>query len=406
MPPKLKRFRAYMARWNATDPAYAMEHKFYVPAPGRSIADRIFTHVSLQPSASLAVVGGIGSGKTTQLLVAQQRLAKVRDTATVYVDVSAHQHLGKLKAGVLVVLAGLQLAELLGDVDDPGLKKPIEALRKAAAGYREYYDPNDSDPSDYEYDDVDGYSSVDVPAAITPPLPPLESTVERYLEHVTKLKSAFAAKANLVVLFDSLDRLSDLELFATLVEQDVRGMKEAGIGVVAVGPLRVVFGAHRATLERFDEYLHLPTVDAEKSPEGRQFLTDVLAKRVPSDVLEKQAASATVAASGGVLRDLLSIARSAGERAFMLSAPVVDESHVAWAADEFGRRKLFGASAEELEILQRVRRKGTFASTSDKDLALLVTGRVLEYANGQTRFGVHPTIRPLLADMAKGKPGA
>lgn len=146
MPPKLKRFREYMVRLNTTDPAYAMEHKFYVPAPGRSVADRIFTHVSLQPSASLAVVGGIGSGKTTQLLVAQRRLAKIRDTATIYVDVSAHQHLGKLKSGVLVVLAGLQLAELLGDVDDPRLKKAIEALRKAATGYREYYDDNDFDP--------------------------------------------------------------------------------------------------------------------------------------------------------------------------------------------------------------------------------------------------------------------
>jgi uncharacterized membrane protein len=400
MPSKLKRFREYMARLNATDPAYAMEHKFYVPAPGRSIADRIFTHVSLRPSASLAVVGGIGSGKTTQLLIAQRRLAKIRDTATVYVDVSAHQHLGKLKSGVLVVLAGLQLAELLGDVTDSGLKKAISALRKAATGYREYYD--DDDFVGHE----EHYPSVDVPAAITPPLPPLESDVESYLEHVTTLKSALVTVSNLVLIFDSLDRLSDLEIFATLVEQDVRGLKAAGIGVVVVGPLRVVFGAHRATLERFDDYLHLPTVDAEKSAEGKQFLTAVLSKRIPSDILEKKAASAAATASGGVLRDLLSIARSAGERAFMLSALIVDESHVSWAADEFGRRKLFGASAEEIEILQRVRKTGTFASTSDKDLALLVTGRVLEYANGQTRFGVHPTIRPLLADMAKGKLGA
>jgi len=217
------------------------------------------------------------------------------------------------------------------------------------------------------------------------------------------VRAALATKSNVVVLFDSLDRLSDLDLFATIVEQDVRALKEADIGVVVVGPLRVVFGAHRATLERFDEYLHLPTVDAEKNPAGKEFLTEVLAKRVPPDVLDKKAAVAAAIASGGVLRDLLSIGRSAGERAFMLSAPIVDESHVAWAADEFGRRKLFGASPEEIEILQRVRKKGTFASTSDKDLALLVTGRVLEYANGQTRFSVHPTIRPLLTDIAKGK---
>ncbi|HEX2691331.1 MAG TPA: hypothetical protein VHN14_32180 [Kofleriaceae bacterium] len=398
MAPKLKRFREYMARLNTTDPLYAMEHKFYVPSPGRTVADRIFTHVSLQPAASLAVVGGIGSGKTTQLLVAQKKLAKVRDTATIYVDVSAHQHLGKLKPGVLLVLAGLQLAKLVGDVADPHVQKAIKALHKAAAGYTEYYDPNEYDPSEY-----DDYPSVDVPAAITPPVPPLESTVEEYLEHVKMLRAALTTKSNMVVLFDSLDRLSDLDLFAMIVEQDVRALKEANIGVVVVGPLRVIFGAHRTTLERFDEYLHLPTIDAEKSPEGLKFLTEVLTKRVPPDALEKKAAAAAAVASGGVLRDLLSIGRSAGERAFMLSALIVDESHVAWAADEFGRRKLFGASPEEIEILQRVRKKGTFASTSDQDLALLVTGRVLEYVNGQTRFSVHPTIRPLLADMAKGK---
>jgi len=97
--------------------------------------------------------------------------------------VSVHQHLGKLKAGALLVLAGLQLAELIGDVADPHLQKAIKALNKAAAGYTEYYDDNDFDPSDHDH-----YPSVDVPAAITPPVPPLESSVEEYLEHVKTLR--------------------------------------------------------------------------------------------------------------------------------------------------------------------------------------------------------------------------
>jgi hypothetical protein len=52
-------------------------------------------------------------------------------------------------------------------------------------------------------------------------------------------------------------------------------------------------------------------------------------------------------------------------------------------------------------VLHQVRAKGTFVQTSEKDLALLATRRVLEYANGKPRFAVHPTIEPLLAQIAE-----
>jgi ABC-type glutathione transport system ATPase component len=52
----------------------------------------------------------------------------------------------------------------------------------------------------------------------------------------------------------------------------------------------------------------------------------------------------------------------------------------------------------ELEVLQRVRTQGKFVHTSEDDLALLMTRRVLEYRSGaQPWYAVHPTIAWFLA---------
>ena len=60
---------------------------------------------------------------------------------------------------------------------------------------------------------------------------------------------------------------------------------------------------------------------------------------------------------------------------------------------------MLGLDTEEIRVLQRVASSGAFVPTSDKDLALLVTRRVLEYGAGRTRFAVHPTIVPLLQQL-------
>ena len=101
------------------------------------------------------------------------------------------------------------------------------------------------------------------------------------------------------------------------------------------------------------------------------------------------------------MRDLITLAQAAGEEAYLSGTDVIDEAHVEAAADAFGRKHLLGLGPDEIEVLQRVRTKGIFVQTSDKDLALLVTRRVLEYQNGRTRYGVHPTIRPLLEQLAE-----
>jgi hypothetical protein len=202
-----------------------------------------------------------------------------------------------------------------------------------------------------------------------------------------------------VLLIDSLDRMSELDGFADLIEDAVVRLRSLGIGVILVGPLTALYGIRRTSLDRFDRTWHLPTVDAENDAEGHAFLLQVLHARDANHLLTAAAAERLAALSGGVLRDLVALAQAAGEEAYVDGAERVEVEHVETAAEVFGRKQLVAIDSQELAVLQRVRTKGTFVQTSEKDLALLATRRVLEYANGKARFAVHPTIEPLLAQI-------
>jgi hypothetical protein len=96
------------------------------------------------------------------------------------------------------------------------------------------------------------------------------------------------------------------------------------------------------------------------------------------------------------------LAQLACVEAYLNGADRVSSPEVATAVNTFGRKHLQGLRPAELEVLQRVRTTGSFVQTSEDDLALLMTRRVLEYRNqGNPRYAVHPTIEKLLQELAK-----
>ena len=90
------------------DPAQAVASGFYVPPPN-AVSQRIATRIELEPASSHLLVGGIGSGKTTELIAIERKLADVEDLFTVRIDVPSRHRLDKLKPGVLLALAAIEL---------------------------------------------------------------------------------------------------------------------------------------------------------------------------------------------------------------------------------------------------------------------------------------------------------
>ena len=397
-----EKFRQYMVRLNAAaPPGDAIKEGLYVPRPGRSAADQIVSRLELEPASSHLLVGGVGSGKTTQLLVARNLLKNIPDVQAFFIDVSQKHDLGKLQSGVLLVLAGLTLGRFVTDGSTAEVKKAQKLFNDWAHGWIEWVDDVDDywePPDDLE---VDSRVPIRHKGVLVPPQPPLRWDIKQKTEQLNILQQeATQHVRHIVLLFDSLDRVANLAPFAELVEQDIRAIRSIGIGVIVVGPLRTMFATDRPIAERFDYFYHQPSVDVQQDTTGQEFLIQVLRRRAEKSILPDKPLRRIVELSGGVLRDLISLARAAGEEAYTAGADVIEVSHVESSADAFGRTLMLGLDADEIEVLQRVRTQGTFVPTSDKDIALLLTRRVLEYGNGRMGYAVHPTIAPLLEQLA------
>jgi hypothetical protein len=379
----------------AADPRSALARGLYVSPAARSVADEVAGRLALHPASAHLIVGGIGSGKTTQLLVAEERLRQIPDMQAVYLDVSREQDLHKLRAGVLVALAGLSFTKLLADdVSEPVLHAKSFFQEWAVDGSKRppSYDSGAAEPPD---------DSVPIPPVISPPpRPAMPSLTWNEGDALKSLTDALRSRApHVALLVDSLDRVVEMEGFEQIVEHDVAILRALGIGVVLVGPLKLLYGTWRPIAAPFDKLYQVSWVDPAEAA-GRDFLTRVLRTRCPEKILSDEGAARLVEVSGGVLRDLIGLARDAGEEAYLAGDETIGPAHADAAADAFGRTLMLGLVADDLATLQRVRTQGSFVPVSDRDLALLMTGRVLEFRNGRERYAVHPTIRPLLEQLA------
>ena len=395
---RLVRFRTLAGRLDpAGDPARALAEELYV-RPSEAAGSRIAAELEIAPSSSHLLIGGVGSGKTTELLGVQSRLNHIGDTRAFYLDVTRNHDIAKVVAGVVAIQVHLALVEALVAVEEAeeekrALENDLSRLRSTAHGY--WTDPFSDDDEPL----------IHVPGILVPPDAQIAEQVRDMVElmkpHLTALR---AISPHVVVLIDGLDRLTDMSAFEQIIKHDIKAMASLGVGVVLVGPLRSLYGIDRTIEQRFDRTHYQPWIDLSSSPNAERFLSEILRKRLPADVMDDQALVALVQHSGGVLRDLIALAQLACLETYLDGSDLVGLYQADSAIDSFGRKHMQGLRSNEIEVLQRVRTKGTFVQTSEDDLALLMTRRVLEYrVNGRPRYAVHPTIARFLAEMAGEK---
>ncbi len=397
---RLSRFRQLMARVDAAgDPPLALDRDAYVPPPG-PVATRIAGRLELRPASTHLVIGGVGSGKTTELLEARLRLADLPDVKPFYIDVSKDHDIGRMVSGVVAVQIALAIGSFVRTLvtardreELPRIEGVIRQLEAVAHGH--WYDPDSYE----EYDD--GSRSAYRHGVLVPPIARANALAEALALLGPLLDEIRKVGAHAVALIDGLDRMTDVAAFELVVDQDVKALASAGVGVVLVGPLKCLYGTSRVITESFDYFLPQPWHDPRADVAAKGFLTDVMRRRLSPDALDDQGLDALVWHSGGVLRDLIAIAQLACEEAYLGGVDTVGLYQVDSAIDAFGRKHMLGLQSDEVEVLQRVRTKGSFVQTSEKELALLMTRRVLEYVTDSgARYVVHPTIEPLLREMA------
>jgi hypothetical protein len=155
-------------------------------------------------------------------------------------------------------------------------------------------------------------------------------------------------------------------------------------------------GTDRALADLFDYTHFVPSTDPA-NPKRLHFLTQVLRRRADPDFLDDAHLEPIARASGGVMRDLLALAKRAGEMAYASGHDRITDHDISRAIDAFGRTLAIGLDDEQVKKLRHLQRKGRFVVRGEQELSLLETRRVLLY--GDSRFAVHPSLAPLLDAM-------
>jgi hypothetical protein len=252
-----------------------------------------------------------------------------------------------------------------------------------------------------DYRDYGGDDDNWVDGVVTPPQSEWHEIAATQVERLAEFAAVMRDSGRqFVVLFDSLDRTTNRGAFTQLVDQDIAALRRCNIGVVLIGPIRSLEGFGRLEVDRFDKLHVQGPIDVAQDDAGRKFMFQVLRARVDDAMLPDREALAVVAASGGVLRDLISLAKTAGEEAYLHGSDAIAMAHVEAAIDTFGRSMMVGLHKAEVDTLKHLRDGGGFVWSTDDDLSLLATRRVLEYPRRREQFSVHPTIAPLLDQKA------
>lgn len=392
---RLKFFREQMAAFDGSgEPKATIESGYYVREPKRSASEIISQRLALRPSSTHLLIGGIGSGKTTQLLVMRDRINELEDTYAHYVDVSLYTNISRIEAGTLIALTLEVIAELTKKIDKNPVNNAQELIKK-------FLDKSKQNLVDILSQEV----------VLNPDIIPVRSNTYRLQQQLLKkvhdfhnsLKSECQKYSQIIILFDGLDRLDNVQVFSQLVTSDLQAISSMGIGVVLVAPISATLGNYRDTIEQAVNYLtYQHCFDVDKDPESFTFFENILKIRAADGFIEQSAIKSLIHYSGGVMRDLINLTQTSIEEAYLLDSDRLQEKHVEAAVDSLGRAKLLSISDKELEIIENLLTQGIFIPRTDEDIRLLVTSRILDYTYPVRRYVVHPTLESLIPQSKAG----
>ncbi|MEO0843979.1 MAG: hypothetical protein AAF063_34610, partial [Cyanobacteria bacterium J06643_5] len=356
---RLQIFRERMAAFEgAANPQEAIENGYYVRAPGKLLAEKLSARVALRPASSHLLIGGIGSGKTTQLLVACEKLKEIGDIYPIYIDVSLYTDISQITPGVLIAITGIELSKLLKDSKDSNIQFNITEIRKIAYGYSEKVNLsqlNSNHISNTQYEKIKHQGIIPSKHINYFEKINLISVVRKLISYVAD------SYENIVLLFDGLDRLSDDKTFSKIIDSDIKFISENKIGIVLVGPLSCIYRYNSNPIENYLDYFYRqPCFDIENDSEAYNFFVEILKARSQDNFIEESAIDLLVKYSGGILRDLVNLTQSAIEETYILGDEKASNKYVLNAIESLGKSQILGLSNDELEILQIIMKKGKF----------------------------------------------
>jgi hypothetical protein len=394
-------YRPFLERLNSESPW--VQNLIVPPAhdprdPDLPPIHEAFTNTAeLSRGAQMALVGGIGSGKTTELRLTLKMLERHTDAINIYVDLAQLTDLNELNPGAILIAIGVELHHKLKKVEreKTEITAAYEKLKELAEGKTTWVDLSYGQEPEYPPEYLE---AVHTPGLLTPRFPAMNRSVAEVQSLVFEIAMPLLlADAQITVLIDGLDRLIRPERFREFAEQDLRALREAKISVVVAAPLALWYDKSRFLQEYFEDVKHIPA--AISDPEKSNFLNRVLLRRGAAELMGQKEISEIARFSGGVLRDLITLARNSAEAAYREDQDRIGITHVRSAIRQLGKRYLVGLGKTQRGLIQRLIENAEFSIEDPICRALLINRQVLEYFNsGRDFFAVHPALLEALKE--------
>jgi len=395
------KYRAFILAFNpAAHPSDVIQSGLVIEDLHLSLYRNLAARADLEPGSQQLLVGGVGSGKTTELLLARRWLAGQGLVLPVYVDVSRYTDLSSFNPGALLASLGIYLDAWVTTDDEAqassGTAKLPEIDAKIfdfAYGKQEMRSiaPHDNRQTyDLARGILGGQITVNIPGKLKPPFPSLSRDIREIQAPLEELLAIIReVRKDVVIIFDGLDRLLEAATFWSVVHQDLRLLRKLRVSVIATAPLSVLFGAGvgQTISDHFDRVQHLSVI---ASDHVSGLLQSVLRKRGGTELLHPFLADSICDYSGGVLRDLISLARDAAEEAYVSDRDSITGADIEKVAHQLGTGYLRGLGPEAISTLLQLESSKSFDPSQPGNVELLLTRRVLEYSS--TDFRVHPAL--------------
>lgn len=397
-------YRPFLASLNPSAPS-VLGDLIVAPEHDPREPDQPPIHVAFANAAELtqgvqmALVGGIGSGKTTELWLTSKVLRRHQDAINVLIDLAEITDLNQLNPGAILISIGMELYKKIKKPRGEEVTLAFKKLQELANGTTKWAHPDEFDPN-VDFDEEPELVPVHTPGLLKPRFPAIQRQVADVMDLLAEIATPLLeSDAQITVIIDGLDRLIQPELFRQFAEQDLRALRGIQISIIVAAPLLLWFDKSRFLQDYFDEVKHLPA--AISDPDKSDFLRQILLRRGAADLMNEHEISEIARFSGGVLRDLITLARTSAATAYREDKDRIDASHVRSAVRQLGKRYLVGLGKTHRARIRRLMENEEFMLENPVSRELLVNRQVLEYfSNGRDSFAVHPALKEVLQEVS------
>ncbi|MBD2197762.1 MULTISPECIES: ATP-binding protein [Calothrix] len=221
-----------------------------------------------------------------------------------------------------------------------------------------------------------------------------------------------ATKQDVLVIIDDLDKL-DLGRVNEIYKDNIKALCQPNFRIIYTIPiavLRETFISTILTTETNDQIVVMPVLKifekgknrlphAQPRPETIKILGEVLQKRIASELIAEQTAEKIVIYSGGVLRELIRIAKECCRICLRLirrnsaESIIIDDNILFQAINKIRNDFSIRLGRIDIDILQNVYKQFIPNDPKQPEFLDLLHGLyVLEYRTDETWYDVHPIL--------------